>query len=163
MAQLVPLAKGHLEELRQIRGDPEIAKWLIFPSDISAVEQERWFERYLRDETYKIWVFVESGVVRGYGQLRRIDRLHRSAELGVVVAPNDQGSGRGRRIIRRLVAMARESMGIHRVWLSVLPDNERALKAYRACGFIMDGILRDAAFKDGEFRDLVVMSRLSDD
>lgn len=164
MAQLVPLERRHLEELRKIRSDPEISKWLISPSGhISAAAQERWFERYLEDPSIRIWMLVESGKVRGYGQLCCIDLFHQSAELGVVIAPRHQGAGSGRMIIRRLLKIAYEELGMHRVELTVFEDNEKAIRAYQGCGFSIDGVLRDAAFKDGQFRNLMVMSRLSTD
>lgn len=159
---LTPLDKKHLEELRQIRSDPEIGKWLISPSvRISAKEQECWFKNYLEDETIKIWVVVEGGKMQGYGQLRHIDLLHQSAELGVVVATGAGGKGRGKAITRGLLEFA-QVLGIHRVWLTVFQDNSKALGMYLACGFAIEGILRDGAFKNGIFKNLIVMGKIND-
>jgi len=160
---LKPLDESHLEELRQIRSDPEIGKWLISPSvHISARQQERWFKGYLKDETVRLWVLVEDGAVQGYGQLKHIDLLHLSAELGVVIAPAYQSQGKGKAITKGLLEIA-QGLGIHRVWLRLFQDNVGALRLYLDCGFAVEGILRDGAFKDGEFKNLIVMGRLNDD
>ena len=48
---------------------------------------------------------------------------------------------------------------LHMVELWGLSENERAIRTYRACGFIVDGTLRERSFKtDGAFHDRTVMS-----
>jgi RimJ/RimL family protein N-acetyltransferase len=41
-----------------------------------------------------------------------------------------------------------------------LDDNEPGLRIYRRLGFRQEGLLRQAAFKRGRLRDVVVMSIL---
>jgi RimJ/RimL family protein N-acetyltransferase len=38
---------------------------------------------------------------------------------------------------------------LRRVWLEVHAENERAIRAYRACGFVEEGRLREQARLDG--------------
>ncbi len=53
--------------------------------------------------------------------------------------------------------------GLHRVDLSVLAYNTRAIACYRACGFIEEGRERQAALVDGTWHDFVVMGILEYD
>jgi RimJ/RimL family protein N-acetyltransferase len=49
------------------------------------------------------------------------------------------------------------------VWLSVHGSNERAIRAYRACGFVEEGRLRQHVWSDGQYDDLVQMGILRDE
>ena len=52
---------------------------------------------------------------------------------------------------------------MNEVWLDVKPHNERALGAYRAVGFVHEGVLRDALLTEGEWESLAIMSVLEHD
>jgi RimJ/RimL family protein N-acetyltransferase len=72
----------------------------------------------------------------------------------------DRGRGIGRRALRLVLDRAFGELGAHRVWLDVKPHNERALRAYRAVGFVHEGVLRDALLTDGAYESLAIMSVL---
>ena len=40
-------------------------------------------------------------------------------------------------------------------------DNSAAIKVYTACGFTEEGVLREDVYKQGEFKDVLIMSILS--
>jgi RimJ/RimL family protein N-acetyltransferase len=51
-------------------------------------------------------------------------------------------------------------LNLHRVSLNVLAHNERAIVSYLHAGFVIEGTLREAAFIDGQWRDVVAMAAL---
>jgi RimJ/RimL family protein N-acetyltransferase len=54
-------------------------------------------------------------------------------------------------------------MGLHRIALTVLDDNERARRCYLKCGFREEGRLRSSRFRDGVWHDEIQMSILEDE
>jgi RimJ/RimL family protein N-acetyltransferase len=52
---------------------------------------------------------------------------------------------------------------LHRVALSVFAFNERAIRAYRKLGFVMEGRSREAIWRDGRFWDEILMSVIEDE
>ncbi|MGC9347836.1 MAG: GNAT family N-acetyltransferase [Anaerolineae bacterium] len=52
---------------------------------------------------------------------------------------------------------------LHRIYLHVAADNERATRSYEKVGFSHEGRLREAVFVDGKCRDLLVMGLLNRD
>ena len=52
--------------------------------------------------------------------------------------------------------------GLHRIELDVLADNKRAQHVYEKCGFIKEGIKKQAAFKNGEYRDMYIYSLINE-
>ena len=59
-----------------------------------------------------------------------------------------------------LLRLAFDKVGLHRVQLQVFDFNERAISCYEKCGFRREGMLRDYWFKNGKFRDTLLMSIL---
>jgi RimJ/RimL family protein N-acetyltransferase len=55
------------------------------------------------------------------------------------------------------------TLNLHRIGLSVFSFNERAIRSYRSCGFVMEGRAREAIWRDGRWWDEVTMSILHSD
>jgi RimJ/RimL family protein N-acetyltransferase len=87
--------------------------------------------------------------------------VHRSAELQIRIGDaSARGRGLGSEAVRLLVEFGFRDLNLHRIWLRVFRSNTRALRTYAAAGFVKEGIMRDAAFIDGRFVDVVVMRKL---
>jgi RimJ/RimL family protein N-acetyltransferase len=94
----------------------------------------------------------------GVCQLHTISGVHRSAELQIRIGDAaSRGRGYGVEAVRLLVEFAFRDLNLHRVWLRVFGTNTRALKTYAAAGFAREGVMRDAAFIDGRYLDVVIM------
>ncbi|WP_255158088.1 GNAT family N-acetyltransferase [Siphonobacter sp. BAB-5385] len=51
-------------------------------------------------------------------------------------------------------------LNLHRIYLTVLPENDRAIRLYESFGFQQEGLYRKALFKNGQFTDVMGMSLL---
>jgi ribosomal-protein-alanine N-acetyltransferase len=81
---------------------------------------------------YPAWVLDEGGALVGYGLLSiAAGEAH---ILNVCSAPEAQGRGHGRRLVRTLLQQAR-GRGAQRVFLEVRPSNTAAIALYHAQGF----------------------------
>lgn len=81
------------------------------------------------------------------------------ATLGMGVHPDWRGRGVGKALIGETLAAARDK-GLARVQLSVFAENEPALKLYRSCGFVEEGVRRRALRVDGVDHDEILMGLL---
>ncbi|MGL4199204.1 MAG: GNAT family N-acetyltransferase [Allorhizobium sp.] len=73
------------------------------------------------------------------------------------------GKGYGSEAIRLLLHHAFTELDLHRIGIRVLAYNERAIRAYLKCGFIVEGRERETAFVDGVWHDDLIMGILSRD
>ena len=81
---------------------------------------------------YPAWVLQADAGIIGYGMLSlAADEAH---VLNVCAAPEVQGLGHGRRLLRSLLEMAR-TRGAQRVFLEVRPSNVIAIGLYHDEGF----------------------------
>jgi len=101
------------------------------------------------------------GALVGSVSLWGIDLHNRKGHLGISLGPPARGRGYGSDACRVLLRYAFHDRGLRRVQLEVLADNEPALRAYRAAGFVEDGRLRDDAWVAGRWVDQLVMSALA--
>jgi diamine N-acetyltransferase len=102
---------------------------------------------------------ASTGALRAFAILRGLAETSGSIELKrLVVHPT--GQGLGRQILADLIRMAFEEFHAHRLFLDVFDDNLRALHLYRTFGFADEGLLREAALRDGQYCSLRLMSLL---
>ena len=55
------------------------------------------------------------------------------------------------------------TLGLHRIALFVFEFNERAIRAYQRCGFVVEGRSRESIWRDGRWWDELAMSILESD
>jgi RimJ/RimL family protein N-acetyltransferase len=103
------------------------------------------------------------GVLVGRAGLFGVDDLARHAEVGLSLLPEHRGQGLGQDVLRVLLRYAFRSRNLRRVHLQSLASNERALGAYRAVGFVEEGRLREHAWVEGAYEDIVLMAVLRAD
>ena len=53
-----------------------------------------------------------------------------------------------------------ETLNLNRIFLRVYANNPRAIRSYEKVGFVHEGTMRQSAYKDGQYIDVVFMSIL---
>ncbi|MBK8047376.1 MAG: GNAT family N-acetyltransferase [Anaerolineales bacterium] len=100
----------------------------------------------------------------GQCALFRFDDVAHTAELGITIGDKAYwGKGYGREAIALLLDYGFRLRNLRKIWLQVNADNERAQRAYRACGFVEEGRLRQHVWSNGRYVDLVQMGVLRED
>ncbi len=154
-----------LKRLHQLEGDVELmllgdGDWQ--PTPFAAAEKR--FDKYL-DSDEKNWFVIEvNGTVIGSIGLHRIERRDGTAQLGISIYDREYLSqGYGRDAINVLLDWAFRIRNYRRIWLDTLANNERAIRSYRACGFVEEGRLRRHFYHNGEYVDAVLMGILREE
>jgi RimJ/RimL family protein N-acetyltransferase len=97
----------------------------------------------------------------GHGELGWLDRHNGSAKLmRIVLAPEARGRGLGAALVRELVRVGFEDLGLNRLDLHVFPFNRQAIACYERVGFRLEGTLRQARRHGDEYWDVCVMGLL---
>jgi RimJ/RimL family protein N-acetyltransferase len=101
-----------------------------------------------------------AGEVVGRVTLFGFDLLARNAEVGLWFGPEHRGKGYGKESLRLLCAFGFRHRNLHRLWLETLATNAAALRCYAACGFVEEGRLREQAWVDDAYVDMIRMGLL---
>lgn len=86
--------------------------------------------------------------------LKDIDMTARKAEYAIALRKKAHGKGVGMAATRELLRIAFEEIGLERVYLNVLSENERAIHLYEKCGFSYEGEFRKHLFLHGKYYNL---------
>src|SRR6266571_2442749 len=93
---------------------------------------------------------------------RRSDRVHRKAEVGIVIGqPSFWSRGYGTEAMRVVLRYGFDALGLNKISLDVLEYNTRALRTYERLGFQREGVHREDIYKDGRFVNVMRMSILA--
>lgn len=151
--------------------DPATRAQIARSSPLSMAEEERWFDALLKSTTDVVFLIEvkpksprEPGRTIGMTGIHKIDWKHRNCSVGIVIGdPKDRGHGYGTDAMAALVAHACNDLGLFRVELEVFPENKAAIASYENVGFVVEGTRRQALWKDGAYKDLILMSILGTD
>lgn len=150
--------------------DPDVTQFLLISSPLSTAMEENWFEKQLQvppAEGQVLAIEVQSGeewMPVGNVGLHNVDSIGRSAEFGIFIGEKAYwNQGWGKKATRLMLKHGFENLNLNRIHLHVYENNPRAVKAYETAGFVREGVLRQAVFKNGRYLDLIVMSVLSNE
>ena len=126
------------------------------------VEEEEEFlrEKLLRDDALALVVEVDERMAACGGAWKQeCKRFAHHAELGLTVLQEFWGQGIGRRLMEAIVDWGRRQ-GLHKIYLKVHADNDRAIQLYQSMGFVEEGRLKDdVARRTGGYCDTIVMAK----
>ena len=126
-------------------------------------EARRWLDHLAAREAAgaRCWAVESDGELAGAAFLSTSARADaRPAWRSACTRRSSLGRGLGTEAIRLVLRHAFGTLGMHRVDLKVLDFNDRAIAAYRACGFVEEGRERESCWVDGRWHDDVVMGVL---
>jgi RimJ/RimL family protein N-acetyltransferase len=108
-------------------------------------------------------VAVDGDALLGDALLWSIDLHNRCAHIGISLLPAARGRGAGTETLTLLAGYGFDVLGLHRLQLETLADNEAMIGAARRAGFEHEATLRESAWVLGAFADEVIMALLADD
>lgn len=95
--------------------------------------------------------------------LKSIDLINRNAEYAISTRKFVHGTGVAYDATQLILDKGFHKFELHRIYLSVLKDNKRAIQFYKKCGFIYEGEYRDCLWINGEYKSLEFFSMLNED
>lgn len=102
------------------------------------------------------------GAYLGEVVLTDLDEFNQSISFRIALSGEALfGRGYGTEATRMVLDFAFDRLGVHRVALEVFDFNLRAQRVYEKCGFVREGVLRDALFWDGQWHDTFQMAVLA--
>jgi diamine N-acetyltransferase len=148
--------------------DARTTATLAIVAPLSLAQEEAWFERTVAAQGRDRWHFVicrqEDDRPVGVCGLDDLDLVNGSSPFGIFIgAEADRGQGYGSDATAAILRFAFESIRLERVWLDVYDFNTRAIDVYERAGFVHEGTLRHALWREGRWIDVHRMAILADE
>jgi diamine N-acetyltransferase len=147
--------------------DREVTEFLLQSSPLSKAMEEKWFDSQLSipattGQVLAIETKVGTDWVHiGNTGLHNADPVTREAEFGIFIGEKSYwNQGLGREAIHLILKHGFEDLNLNRIYLFVFEHNLRGIAAYKAAGFVQEGTLREAIYKNGRYYNVLVMSVL---
>ena len=151
------LEQSDLERTLRWVNQPEIFVMMGVFGPRTSVAQQRWYEEVAVSQTNLVFAvcLLDGGEHIGNVSLFDIDFRNRNAGLTIALPDRaHQGEGLGREAVGLLCRYGFDYLNLHRIYCKT--DNVHAGKMYERLGFVREGVLRQQAFRFGEFVDKVV-------
>jgi RimJ/RimL family protein N-acetyltransferase len=161
--RLRPLVVPDAQRLVNLLNDRDVSRNLRLRAPVTLAAEKEFIAAlpHATDQLVLGITVKAEGRLIGVGGLHQLTDPARQAELGLFIGGAEEwGKGYGTETTRLLCAHGFEVLKLNRVWLHVFADNERGLRAYARVGFRREGLLRQAAVRDGALLDVVSMSIL---
>ena len=157
---LRPMTMDDLPHLVRWGSDPDFRwyQWGMKPGRFEENMARRWIDHMSTPGEAGCWVIEHDARAIGFVNFRDYKPKAKSAEIGIGIGePGLWGKRLGREALDLEVRYLREHLGLHRIGLSVVSHNDRAIWMYKAAGFVVEGIERDGIGRDEGFVDDVKM------
>lgn len=158
---LTPITYDDCEHFVAMRNSDLVKSRYIYRKDFTVEGQINWIKTKVETgevAQFMIWDVADDKQI-GSVLLQDIDTDNRTCELGIFIAYEDYlGGGRGREAAELIIKYGFEQLHMHKIYLRVLADNERAIRSYEHAGFVKERLAHDEVFIDGEPVDVIFMA-----
>lgn len=146
------------------RNQENVIKYFIYRGEFTAQTHETWLKEKV--ETGKVDQFVvcmkDTDEPIGCTYIRDIDLLNKKAEYGVFIGEESaRGQGIGKEILNLTVNYAFSVRHLHKVYARVIESNKASLYTFLHCGFFQEALFRETVILDGEYQNVVILSRFN--
>ena len=163
---LRPLDKEtDLEACQRWINDPEVRQYLKRFLPTSKQTESEWLDS-LGKKTDDIVLAIETldGKFIGTMGLHKIDWKDRTAITGALIGDKTYwGKGYGTDAKMVLLDYAFNQLGLRKICSSVLAFNKRSLRYNLHCGYKVEGIQKKQIFRDGKYRDKLLLAVFQED
>jgi RimJ/RimL family protein N-acetyltransferase len=166
--ELKPFERSDFARLVEWSTSPEfLLQWAgsLFKYPLDEAQLEEHVRGAKGDEpTRKIFKVVDkaSHAAIGHIELGNINPRNRSAGImhALIGDPALRGQGIGAQMIRRVLEIGFDELGLHRIDLRVFDFNRAAIACYEKVGFVREGRYREVTRINDEYWSIYVMSIL---
>lgn len=161
-------AESDVRELTEACRDPDISRYTTVPSNYKPSHAVEWIQRGLAGvaagaDLHTVIADARDGRLLGTISLHEINRPAGRCASGYFTAPWARGRGVATRALRLITAFAFDELHLHRVEVTIEPENVASLRVARAAGFTEEGLLRSYMPVSGRRRDMIMLSLLAAD
>jgi [ribosomal protein S5]-alanine N-acetyltransferase len=152
---LRPMQASDVPALRAVNSDPEVTKYLPYPTWTTDEEAAAWLERLQKRfasreaAQFAICIRDQNDLVIGNALLFGFSAEHEIAEMGYVIGREHWGQGYVAEAMQPLVAFAFESLNCHRLQAKLAADNRASARVLEKLGFVYEGTTREDFSKEG--------------
>ena len=157
---LRPFKRSDISYFLNWFNDPEVVQYLDMYLPMTEMSEEKFIEELgttrARSDVLFVIEVVEGDSTKPIGNcgLHQITPKDHDAIFGIIIGEKDYWSkGYGVEAARLLINYGFQQLNLHRISSAAVAFNERSIKLHKKLGFVEEGRLRRAMFKNGQYHD----------
>lgn len=160
------IEKSDVPKFYEWINDPDVYQGLDTHLPLSMQDEEHWVEQTLQQEQAQKPLAIEARDGDGWKLIGNcgffnLEWMNSAAELGIMIGDKTfWNQGYGTETMQLLLKHGFETLNLNRIYLRVYSTNPGALRAYEKAGFVKEGTLREAVYRNGKYADDYIMSVL---
>ncbi len=157
------LEKSDADTIVAWRNDPKAWRTLGKMNPLNRTREEEYIDALYKPggDTVLGVSLIEGDRFIGMCGLHRSDPIARSATFGILIGDEkDRGQGYGIEATELMVKYGFEELNLNRIELCVFADHAKGVHVYTQAGFVQEGVLREAYFRNGKYHDVIHMAIL---
>ena len=147
--------------------DPEVTRYMetgTFPTNLEKLEE--YYSFMTTSPNYVILAIIDKELDKGKHigniTLNNINWIHRIVNLGFMIGDKDYwGKGYGTEAIELMVKYAFATLNLHKISVGIYADHIGSIRAFKKAGFIQEAKLEGELYRDGKYRDKIIMRAMT--
>jgi len=145
--------------------DPEVTRYLESRfSKNTRAEMEKFVKNAINDSNTLFLAIVLKDGDRHIGNIKLspINRIHKTAELGILIGEKDcWGKGFATEAIKLLADYAFTELHLHKITSGCYACNAASARAFEKAGFAVEGVRKSQCLCDGTYVDVLLFGKIS--
>jgi len=150
--------------------DPVIMKGILRTDKTTYENHNKWWEdKYysgcasLTKENSEHFFITEGKVNVGCVRLRNVEEYNQSCELMIYIGSQTRrGKGVAYKAMLQAIAYCFKRIAVHKIYVTVAEDNVIARHLYKKCGFVEEGVFRDAFYQGDKYINIIKMALINE-
>ena len=143
--------------------DQDVVKYLPNYYILTAEKEKENLIAVSKLHCYSI-IDLKSNELIGDIGIKDISNINRTGEISIIIGnKNYWNAGYGKESIKLLVDYAFKSLSLNCIYLKVYEKNLKAISCYKSVGFQHSGMIREGAYYNQEYDNIIIMDLLPRD
>lgn len=163
---LRPMTEADTDLVVAWRNKPSVRNYFIYQADFTREGHLHWLHEVVeKGHACQMMICDKTdGTAVGSVYIRDIDQVHHKGEYGIFIGEEAaRGRGIGTQAARLMIEYGFQTLGLHRIYLRALADNEQAVRSYEKAGFVKEGYLKEDVCINGWYVDIVWMAIVNEE
>lgn len=153
------------QPLARLANNPNIANYLrdVFPYPYQAKDAAFFIQMCQQVDSnidLPFAITVDGSLVGSIGLTRQLDVKRKSAELGYWIGEEYWNKGIATQAVKQICEIGWNYWDINRIYAEVFSNNLASCQVLKKSGFQQEGILQKSIFKNGNFFDSILFSKI---
>jgi len=156
------------QDIYEYASNPQVSEFLFWDTHKNPITSRKFISNIMQcaiDGRECPWgiEFKETSKIIGTAGFNLWDAVNNKAEIGYALSPEYWNKGIMTEIVNLITFYGFNNLSLNRIEARCEPENIASHKVLEKCGYFKEGILRQAAYAKGKFKDLYLFAIISSD